>query len=176
MKKIGIFLLVVLSSLALAHATFVFGTLSSEPKIPKANQAFTLTLKMEDPSKYPIEDAIVFAEFSQGKNDTPLSFKLDETKTPGIYQGQVTLPKAGKYYLLLRDRTYRQEDALANLSVILGEKQMFGKGTSSVIFPPTATGSYNLSTWIIWLIAVPVLAGIIVTIFVLGKSKKEKTS
>ena len=69
MKKIGIFLLVILSSLALAHATFVFGTLSSEPKIPKANQAFTLKLKMEDPSKYPIEDAIVFAEFSEGENE-----------------------------------------------------------------------------------------------------------
>ena len=176
MKKIAIFTIIILSSLVSAHATFVFGTLSSEPKIPKPNEPFTLTLLMQDPSKYPIEDAIVFAEFTESNQDSPLSFKLDETDVAGTYTGEITLPKTGKYYLLLRDRTYRQEDALANVSVNLGQNQMFDKGTSSVIFPPTATGSYSLSTWIVWLIAVPVIAGIIVTIFVLSRSKKEKPS
>ena len=176
MKKFVIIAIIFLASFVSAHSTFVFGTLASEPKIPKANEAFVLELKMEDPSKYPIEDAIVFAEFSQTEGETPLSFKLDETETAGTYKGEIKLPREGKYYLLLRDRTYRQEDALANLSIKLNQEQMFDKGTSSIIFPPTATGSYSLSTWIVWLIAIPVLAGIIVTIFVLTRSKKNKDS
>ncbi len=176
MKKFFISLIILIIGMANAHATFVFGTLASTPKIPKANEAFVLELKMEDPSKYPIEDAIVFAEFSQTEEEPPLSFKLDETETAGVYSGEIKLPHEGKYYLLLRDRTYRQEDALANLSIKLNQEQMFAKGTSSIIFPPTATGSYSLSTWIVWLIAIPVLAGLIVTIFVLTRSKKTKGS
>ena len=175
MKKILIALSLLLISLASAHATFVFGDISSKPKVPQAGQAFTLQLEMKDPSKYPIEDAIVFAEFTLDKEGAKMqSFKLDESEEPGVYQGEITLPEKGKYFILFRDRTYRQEDALANIAVTLNnDSELFPEGLNSVIFPPTATGAYSVRTWIIWLVAIPVLGALITTIYVLTNSKAQ---
>ncbi len=174
MKKVLIALSLLLISFANAHATFVFGDLTAQPETPVPGEPFILQLVMKDPSKYAIEDAIVFAEFTPDiENAKMQSWKLDETKEPGVYQGEITLPVKGKYFLLLRDRTYRQEDALANLAVTLSDTMLFPKGLNSVIFPPTATGAYSVTTWIIWLVAVPVLGALITTIYVLTNAKRK---
>ncbi len=156
-----------------AHATIVLGRLSSEPTTPIANEPFTLTLEMLDPSQVAVEDAIVFADFQLRSETTQLEFT--ETETPGVYQTEGVLAIAGEYQLIMRDQTFRQEEARANLSffVTTEDDNQINEASIAFVFPPTATGSNSLTTWLIWLIGIPILAGIVVTVVVLVNPRKD---
>ena len=39
----------------------------------------------------------------------------------------------------------------------------------SFVFPPTATGPQGLRTWLLWLVGLPLLAGLAVTVLVLTR-------
>ena len=168
-----ILLLATLGAVVWAHATLVLGTLSTLPNAPQAGEPFTLQLTMTDPTDFPIEDAYVIAEFSQGGGE-PLSFTFEEVSA-GTYTTDVTLPEEGGYTLLLRDQTFRQEEAQASKEVVLGDGSMFQDGDTSIVFPPTQTTS-SLQTWLVWLIALPVAAGVIVTVLVLRSGKPEEAA
>ena len=157
--------LAVLSSVA-AHAFFVTGVVSTAPAPAVAGEAFTLQVGMEDPTGTPVQDAVLMAEFS--KDGEVVKVTLPESETPGVYTSSVTLPEAGLYQLLLRDQTFKQEEARATLEFVLGPDM---PSSIAFIFPPTQTGSSNLSTWLIYVIGIPVVAGIIVTILVLRSTK-----
>ena len=168
-------LLFTLAAAVYAHATLVLGTLSTLPTEPRAGEPFTLQLTMTDPTGFPIEDAYVLAEFDQAADqagEEPLSVTFEEVSA-GTYATDVTLPEAGDYTLLLRDQTFRQEEAQASKEVVLGDGSLFQDGDTSIVFPPTQTTS-SLQTWLIWLIALPVLAGVVVTVLVLRSSKPEE--
>jgi YtkA-like len=168
MKSRYIFFILALALLTVvsAHAFLVTGTLTTTPSPTKANEPFSLKLDMHDPAMVPVEDATVIAEFTQEGQSQMLSFNFTE-KEPGLYYADVTLPSQGTYTLLLRDQTYQQEEARATLQFTVGSTD-----TISFIFPPTKTSSNNLQTWLIWVIGIPVLAGIIVTVLVLMNTKK----
>ena len=158
-----------------AHATLVLGTLTAEPSAPEAGEAFALSLAMTDPTGLPIEDAIITVEFEKSGLET-VSAPLEETNLKGVYEASVTLPEAGDYALVLRDQTFRQEEARVSLEVTLGEDPLFTEGENSVIFPPTATASTrSLWSWLIWVIALPVVAGIVVTVLVLRSPEQKPT-
>lgn len=165
-------------SLAFAHATIVLGRLASDPITPNAGEQFTLNLEMSDPSQVPIEDAIVLADFSTPGLAEPIMVKFATTQTPGLYIATASLPKAGEYELTMRDQTFRQEEARANLSfqVLDTEKEIPSLNEASIpfVFPPTATGSNSIRSWLIWLIALPIVAGVVVTAFVLLNSSDTK--
>ena len=168
-----VFLSLSLSSAVFAHATIVLGTLTTEPSSPVVGQSFALNLAMTDPTGLPIEDAVVMAEFERPGRET-VSVTLPETDLGGVYAGSVTLPEAGNYTLVLRDRTFRQEEARVSLELTLGQGPLFPEGENSVIFPPTATTSASsLSRWLIWVIALPLVAGIVVTVLVLRSPQKK---
>lgn len=172
-RLIPTLLLFTLAAIVYAHATLVLGTLSSLPSEPRANAPFTLQLAMTDPTGFPIEDAYVLAEFSQaGEEVTSVTF---EEVTAGTYATEVTLPAEGTYALLLRDQTFRQEEARARKEVVLGDGSIFQDGDTSIVFPPTQTTS-SLRTWLLWLIALPVAAGVVVTVLVLRSSEQEVTN
>ncbi len=187
---------------AFAHATLVFGelTTSSEPPDPVAG--FTMQLHIMDPVRTPIEDAIVAAEFrlmtaeemaarEEGDSgeaptaeqveagevevDIPEGewhiFELIETGPGGNYAADVTLPEAGYYQVIMRDTTYPQEDAVAEILLNLDGETEFG--APLFIFPPTDIGGASLGTWLVWLVALPIAAGVIVTISVLGTKPKD---
>jgi hypothetical protein len=154
-----------LSSVA-AHAFFVTGVMKTSPLSVTAGAAFTLQIGMQDPVGTPVEDAKLIAEF--GKNGKVVSVELPESDTPGLYENTVTLPEEGTYQLLLRDQTFKQGEARATLEFALGSDM---PSSIAFIFPPTQTGSSNLSTWLIYVIGIPVVAGIIVTILVLRATK-----
>jgi hypothetical protein len=170
-KALILLFLLAFLSLVSAHAFFVTGTLSTIPSPSKANEPFILQLDMIDPAQVPVEDAILVAEFTSEGQSQALSFNFFDSGTPGLYSAEVSLPKDGTYKLLLRDQTYQQEEAKAPLEFTLGSTD-----TISFIFPPTQTASNNLQTWLIWVIAIPVLAGIIVTVLVLMNTKKKEES
>lgn len=176
-KQVGLVLVVLslsLGSAVFAHATIVLGTLATEPVAPVAGEPFELSLAMTDPTGFPIEDAVVVAEFEKNGAE-PVSVPLPETERRGVYAASVTLPEPGDYTVTLRDQTFRQEEARVSLTVALGDGPMFLEGENSVVFPPTATASASsLSRWLIWVIALPVVAGIVVTVLVLRSPPQEE--
>ncbi len=163
-----------LSSAVFAHATIVLGTLTTEPSSPVVGRPFTLNLAMTDPTGFPVEDAVVLAEFERPGVDM-VSAEFTETSPEGTYETQVTLPEPGDYTLTLRDQTFRQEEARVSTTINLGRGPLFLTGENSVVFPPTATASTtSLRSWLIWVIALPLVAGVVVTVLVLRSPSREE--
>jgi len=171
-----------LSGGALAHATLVFGTVTTQPTLPRAGELITLSLKMHDPISTPVEDAIVFLEAgpqsesadAPGESEESLIIAEPVVSTerftevaPGVYQTEFVLPHEGAWRLVFRDQTYRQEEARAGVTLLMGE----GATAEPLyfVFPPTATGPESLATWLFWVIGIPLLAGVGITVAALRK-------
>ena len=158
-----------------AHATLVLGALTSDPAAPRPGRPFSLGLELVDPIQVPVEDAWVLAEFRpQGApaGTEPVATRFEETETAGVYRAQVSLPERGAYTLLLRDQTYRREEAQATLSFAVGRAPA---EPLTFVFPPTATGA-GVWTWIGFLVGLPLLAGGAVTALVLLRGSNDATS
>lgn len=181
----SLFILLTLALLGLqtswAHPTIVLGTLEAEPRTPQAGEQVTLSLAIEFPTQFPVEDAVVYAEFyplgvdPEGDAEPLARKRLAEGDTPGRYRGALTLTDEGPYQLLLRDRTYPWEDTTARLEFAVGSGE--NPEAFDFIFPPTVGAPRNLTTWLIWLVGVPAGAGVLVTVLVLtGRKGKEQDS
>jgi hypothetical protein len=157
--------LTLLTAEAWAHATIVFGTVTSEPTPPTPDRVTTLRLEMVDPVDAPVEDALVFVEATPPSGGEPIVSDRFAEPEAGLYQIDLALTEPGAWTLLFRDQTFRQEEARATLQVVVGEGGT--REPLSFIFPPTATGPQGIGTWLLWLIGLPVAAGAIVTIMVL---------
>ena len=171
---------------ALAHATLVFGTVTTQPSPPPAGEPFTIRLEMSDPAGTPVEDAIVFVEAAPqeegvaepaaedgpaGLSEPVVSSDRFEEVEPGLYQMDVVLPEDGAWTLVFRDQSFRQEEARASVTMRVGAGAE--GGPLSFIFPPTATGPQSLTTWLVWLIGLPIVAGAVVTVMVLRGRGEE---
>lgn len=174
-KVVGFLAILLTGMIASGHATLVLGAVTSEPDVPLANQPFALKLQLVSPTQVPIEDAWVLAEFRPKRpatNGKVFDVRFNEGGAPGLYQAQVTLPANGTYALRLRDQTYRQEEAQADLVFNVGRRTSLD--ARSFVFPPTATGlqTQSLQAWLLWIIGLPLLAAVAVTIAVLTMGKK----
>jgi hypothetical protein len=163
------------TSLALAHATIVFGTVTTEPAPAKVGEPMLLRLEMRDPSDAPVEDAVVLAEARPMISDAEAiepavadsevrSASLREV-APGRYETTLVLDGAREWTVELRDQTFPQEEARATVSLRLGPDG--DEEPLSFLFPPAATAPARLSTWLVWLIALPLVAGLVVTVMVM---------
>lgn len=176
--------LAALSSTANAHATIVIGSLSFEPDPPGDAGSLLATIALEDPGLVEVEDAVIFLELRPvaaagaggAEDEQPadeavyLSDRLEEV-SPGRYQTPLPVLEKRAFTLSVRDRTYRQEEAVANVPVTLGDDPI---GEITFVLPPTATGAASLGTWLIWLIVAPLVAGVLVTVMVLrGGSDRD---
>lgn len=162
---------------ALAHATLVLGSLGSDPAASRPGEPFTLNLELVDPTQVPVEDAWVVAEFrpeGAPEGAETVNARFEESETAGVYRAQVTLPERGTYALLLRDQTYRQEEAQAELTFNVGRET--SPENLSFVFPPTATGPQSLTVWLAWLIGLPLLAAIVVTVLVWRRGEGRETT
>lgn len=155
---------------AAAHATLVFGTVTTEPAPPRAADPVTIELEMRDPVDAPVEDAVVRVEATAPSGAVRESDRFAEPR-PGVYRTEMTLPEAGEWTLLFRDQTFRQEEAQATLTLTVGPDGQ--REPLSFIFPPTATGPTAITTWLVWLIGLPLVAGAVVTAMVLRGGRGE---
>lgn len=165
-----------LGAVVFAHANLVLGSLGSDPAAPRPGEPFTLRLELVDPTQVPVEDAWVLAEFrpeGAPEGAEPVSARFEESETAGVYQTQVTLPDRGAYTLLLRDQSFRQEEAQAELTFNVGRETK--PENRSFVFPPTATGPQSLTVWLAWLIGLPLLAAAVVTVLVLTRGRGAET-
>jgi len=161
------------------HATLVFGSLGIDPDPPPPGTSFTLTLTLEDPALAPVEDAVVFVEVrpmpAAGETlpspsteapelPPPLRAERLVEVAPAVYRADFALPDGGAYHLLVRDQTFQWEEANASVVLpLLGDPV----GELPFILPPTQVGPRSLWTWIVWLVGLPLLAGVVVTLLVL---------
>jgi hypothetical protein len=116
---------------------------------------------------------VVVARFTQqGDDRTVLEASFIETADAGIYlSSPVAFPEAGRYRLVLRDQTYRQEEARAELNFEVGGETP--KRSYIFVFPPTATGGVNVGTWILWVVLLPLAVAVAVTLWVLLSPTKK---
>jgi hypothetical protein len=160
-----------LGGAALAHATLVFGTVTTEPAPPPAGEPFALWIEMRDPVDAPVEDAIVFVEARPEEGGEMIASDRFAEPEGGVYRTELVLPEPGPWTLLFRDQTYRQEEAQATVTLAVGPDAVTEQ--VSFIFPPTATGPTNLATWLVWLVGLPLVAGAVVTVIVLRSGRPE---
>ncbi len=162
-----------LLSTAAAHATLVLGQLEVIPARPTAVSPFSLQLTLTDPTQVPVQDALVLAELRPAgqPNADPIRTDFAETDA-GVYRAETELPQAGAYEVVLRDQTYRQEEATTQLETPLrvgapNEAQGF-------VFPPTTTGAAGWRAWLLWLVGLPVVAALLVTVLVLTRGAEPQ--
>ena len=166
---------------ATAHATLVFGELAFAPDPVVPGSPFAISMTLEDPTLTPVEDAIVSLEFrpidegaapppADGEVPPPLrDVRLVET-SPAVYTAEVELPDPGRYQVRVRDRTFQWEEATASLVVVVDERPL---GALPFVLPPTQVGPRGLTTWLLWLIGVPLVAGAVVTVLVLTSNRSD---
>ena len=157
---------------AYAHATLVLGNVTVDPNPPVLNEQFHLTVIMTDPILVPIEDAILKAELTSSVSNDTIAIELFENEVPGIYLGALTLTNPGVYSLLLRDQTFRQEEASATLELTIGTGEPIEP--IAFVFPPTATSSRTITTWLIWLVGIPTIVALIVTAVVVFTNRRPE--
>jgi hypothetical protein len=163
---------------ASAHATLVFGEVVFAPDPVVPGRPFTVSVTLEDPTLTPVEDAIVSLEFRpldagnaplpDGTEVPPLrDVRLVETD-PAVYTAEVDLPAPGGYQVRVRDRTFQWEEATASVVVVVDDRPL---GAVPFVLPPTQVGPRGLTTWLLWLIGVPLVAGAVVTVLVLTSNR-----
>lgn len=163
---------------ATAHATLVFGELAFAPDPIVPGTSFAVSMTLEDPTLTPVEDAIVSLEFRPlDASSAPLpadaeppplrDVRLIET-APAVYTGEVDLPSPGSYQVRVRDRTFQWEEATASVVVVVDDRPL---GVLPFVLPPTQVGPRGLTTWLLWLIGVPLVAGAVVTVLVLTSNR-----
>lgn len=170
-----------------AHATLVLGEVTLAPDPPLPGAPFVLRVTLHDPSMAPVEDAVVRVELREHRAETaelPLAsteapelpapkaeLALVET-APARYEGEFLLEGSGEYHLLIRDQTFEWEEANASVVLEVGGAPI---GAVPFILPPTAIGPRSLWTWLIWLVGLPIVAGLVVTVLVLTSGRARES-
>ena len=161
------------SSFVQAHATFVFANVSLDPISPKVGERFEVTVVLEDPLQAPVEDAIVKIDVLNSEEVSILPLVTLQEEGEGVYRGGLELAEAGPVTFLFRDQTFPQEEARAKITVNIASPNPEG---FQFIFPPTNVGSEarGIMSWLIWVIGLPILAGVVVTVLVLTQHSDEE--
>lgn len=176
-----------------AHATLVIGSLTLAPDPPVAGEPLLVTITLKDPLLVEVEKALVrvqFRELTAAGPSVPESVTGSEAveflatssvlesdyfpeTAPGTYAGTITAPNTGAYTVSVRDTTFRNEEAIANITLAIGGEP---NGSVAFVLPPTPLAPRSLSTWLIWLVGVPLLAGVVITVMVLRQAGPEEAA
>lgn len=175
------------ASVGSSHATLVIGNVQLNPDPPVAGTPFTLTVRLEDtlltpvekahvrvelrfddPAGPPVPESAIGSEASEFLTLSPVaaSERFVETATRGTYSGTITAPDAGEYVLSIRDTTFLNEEAIANIRLHVDGAP---HGSMAFVLPPTPIAPRSLSTWLIWLVGIPLAAAAVTTVLVLRK-------
>jgi len=161
-------------AIAFAHATIVIVTLTLEPLTPNVNEPLAFSLYLETPLQVPVEDAILILEAKPKDGQTTEVTRVnlaEDSENPGTYRGEIIPTKEGAWDFFFRDQTYKAEEANQHIEVLVGQENF---PDIEFIFPPTAIESGNSwRTWLIWLVGLPLVAAIILTVFVLTSSRED---
>lgn len=162
-------------AVALAHGTVVLGAVTANPDPPRPGAPLILTVDLAKLSKAPVEGAKLEGSLRPaGRPDaaaTPIAFQ-EYPEPYGTYRARLEAPPAGRYTLTVRDRTYPREDIRASVTLQVGGAQP--NGSLDFTFPPATGGPRSVLRWLLWLVGLPLLAGVVVTVLVLRSKNQEK--
>ena len=179
-----------LVSNAAAHATLVIGELVLTPDPPAPGAQVEVSVRLVDPLLVPVEKALVRVELREIDPEDPavppsitgseatefleLPTVLATDYLPeveaGRYVGTFEAPAAGRYTLSVRDTTFRNEEAIANIGVDFGAR---ANGGVDFVLPPTPIGPSSLVTWLLWIVGIPLAVGGVVTLLVLRRGDDD---
>ncbi len=171
---------------ASAHATLVIGDLEFTPDPPVPGTETTVQVSLVDPLLVAVEKALVRVEFRAIDPEDPTvpasvtgSEAVEFLALPtlfgtdylpeiadGVYSGTFVAPDAGRYTVSVRDTTFRNEEAIANVGVNVGDDS---NGVIAFVLPPTPIAPRSLGTWLLWILGIPLTAGLLVTFLALRK-------
>lgn len=169
-----------------AHATLVIGDLEFTPDPPVPGTETTVQVSLVDPLLVAVEKALVRVEFRAIDPEDPTvpasvtgSEAVEFLALPtlfstdylpeiadGVYSGTFLAPEAGRYTVSVRDTTFRNEEAIANVGVSVGNDS---NGVIAFVLPPTPIAPRSLGTWLLWILGIPLAAGLLVTFLALRK-------
>jgi len=181
-------------SLAQAHGSLVLGAVSLSPDPPVPGEALTISVVLATSGNAPVEGAKLAGELtataaaeadaaSTGTSTTTgtpttmvpaIPVPLREFPEPyGTYRARITAPAAGRYTLKVVDHTYPKESTSA--SVVLQVGGPAANGALDFTFPPTNVPR-SLVSWLLWLVGLPLAAGIVVTVLMMRSKRGEGTA
>lgn len=186
--------LAALAGAVMAHATLVIGDLELVPDPPIAGEAVQVSISLVDPLLVAVEKALVRVEFREIDPEDPsvpasitgteateflaLPFVLGTDYLPeteaGVYSGTLVAPAEGRYTVSVRDTTFRNEEAIANVGVNVGadagvDAAVSANGVIAFVLPPTPLAPSSWVTWLLWIVGIPLAAGLVVTFFALRR-------
>ena len=160
---------------ALAHGTVVLGAVTADPDPPQPGAPLIVTVDLAKRSKAPVEGAKLEGGLRPAGNPdaaaTPLAFR-EYAEPYGTYRARLQAPPAGRYTLTVRDRTYPNEDIRASVTLQVGGTQP--NGSLDFTFPPATGGPRSVVRWLLWLVGLPLLAGVVVSVLVWRSRRTER--
>lgn len=180
-------LLLALSATAAGHAGLLIADLELDPDPPAAGAPVELTLALEDRNGQAVPDAVIEvsarpvdrepadsepAESAQAEREGVEPAALREASTPGTYRTTLVLPEAGAWRLRFVDRTLPDESSEASVTVSVGA-EADPSGAIAFLFPPSGQEPPGASTWLAWLVGLPLLAAAVVTVLVLRRPPRR---
>lgn len=166
--------------IAAAHQSLLFAHVTTEPAIPVAGETFELRVLLTDSSHREVDDVDLVALLDEEPDaaadepiddqDLALAAPLRAEPGSGEYRGPIGPRPQGVYRLTLVEVVDGDSEASAagNLSVGGGSEVDL-----QLLLPPSGQG--GLGTWLVWLVGLPLLAGLLVTILVLtGRNRTEE--
>ncbi len=169
-------LALLLAPTAVAHGTLVLGSVTLTPDPPRPGASLVITVDLATTARSPVEGAKLSGTLVPANRPgaTPVALTFQEYKEPyGTYRASFDAPAAGTYTLTVRDSTYKNEDTTAKVALQIGGTAP--NGSLDFTFPPVNTGSRSVVRWLLWLVGLPLLAGVVVTILVLRSKRGERT-
>lgn len=175
-----------------AHATLIIGELTFNPDPPMPGEGVEVSISLKDPLQVPTRKAVVRVELRAivpGEPEAPasatgteaveflalphiLSTDPLEEVDRGVYSATIAVPEGGgSYTLSVRDTTFWNEEAIANLPLEFGGPRL---GAVDFVLPPTPIAPKSLTTWLIWILGVPIAAGLVVTFVVLRRGPESE--
>lgn len=158
---------------AAAHGTLVMGSVTASPDPPQPGKPLVVTVDLQNTNRSPVEGAklagVLVPAGQPGATPIPLAFR--EFKEPyGTYRAQLDAPPAGSYTLTIHDHTYPKENVAASVTLRVGGQAP--GGSLDFTFPATRGPQRSLLSWLAWLVGLPLLTAIVVTVLVL-RSKRS---
>ena len=168
-----------------AHPVLLFGRVSTDPADAPAGQPVRVTVQLTDSARQEVpgldmeirlfdpetDPEALAAVGASEESGLPVLARVAITDEDdnGVYHGELPELAAGSYPFRLVELV--DEEVESNSSGVLP----VGAGEPidmDLILPPVAAG---VGTWLIWLVGLPLLAGVLVTVLVLsGKGKEAK--
>jgi hypothetical protein len=169
-----------LAGSAAAHQSLLFAHVRTRPAAPPAGEPFELLVHLTDSSHRDVTGVELVArvahvavagadEGAGGAQEPAGATRLSAEPGSGRYRALVPARPAGEYRLTLEEIVDGQSETSASTQIVVGGEAPV---EMQLVLPPS--GRSGLGTWLVWLVGLPLLAGLLVTLLVLtGRPKPE---